>query len=85
MDYDPINDYFLAYAGYAGYVGRAYKVTPNSTNTYDLSIFAYGSGGITPVLTMGSGIMSKLSYIPELKGFVMMTKYSSNLYFMRTA
>jgi hypothetical protein len=86
MEHDPVNDYFLFYTGSRnGTAGRIYKITPNDTTTWDMSIFAYGSGGITPVQTIPSGIMNKFSYIPALKGFVMMTTKNTNLYFMRTA
>jgi hypothetical protein len=49
-----------------------------------MSLFAYGSG-VTPVQTIPSGIMNKFSYIPALKGFVMMTTKNTNQYFMRIA
>jgi hypothetical protein len=84
LEYDPINDWFLLYEGRDLNVGRIYKITPNSTNTWDMEIFTYGSGGVTPIPTVSSGLMNKFSYIPELKGIVMMATKASNLYFMRT-
>jgi hypothetical protein len=85
MEYDPINDCFLFYFGYGAARGRVYKIVPNNTNVWDMSLFSYGAGGVTPVTTVGSGILNKFSYVPELRGIVMMTDKSSNLYFMRTA
>lgn len=86
MTYDPVNDCYLFYCGSrAGTAGRIYKVTPNNTTTWDMSIFSYGSGGITPAQTVASGIMSKFTYVPELNGVVMMTTKATNLYFMRTS
>lgn len=86
MEHDPVNDHFLFYSGSRnGTRGRIYKIKPNDTNTWEISIFAYGAGGITPVQTVSSGIMNKFSYVPALKGFVMMTTPGSNLYFMRTS
>jgi hypothetical protein len=86
MDYDPVNDCFLAYAGIrSGAAGRVYKIKPNNTLTWDMEIFSYGIGGVLPIGTSSSGLMSKFSYIPELKGFVMMARKASNLYFMRSA
>jgi hypothetical protein len=86
LEHDPVNDCFLAYTGSRpGTAGRVYKITPNNTSKWDMSIFAYGAGGVTPVQTPGCGIMNKFSYIPELKGIVMMATKASNLYFMRTA
>lgn len=86
MNYDPYNDCFYFYDG-AGVDNRnrVYKITPNNTNTWTMSIFTYGSGGISPLPTVPSGIMNKFSYVPELKGIVMMTNKTSNLYYMRTA
>jgi hypothetical protein len=86
MEYDPLNDCFLFYTGSrVGSVGRVYKVTPNNTSVWDMSIFQYGRGGVTPLQTVASGIMNKFTYVPELKGIVMMTAPSANLYFMRLA
>jgi len=86
MEYEPNNDCFLFYTGSRnGTAGRIYKIKPNDTATWDLSIFNYGAGGVTPAQTVLSGIMNKFSYIPELKGIVMMATKTSNLYFLRTA
>jgi len=86
MEYEPNSDCFLFYTGSRnGTAGRIYKIKPNYTTTWEISFFAYGAGGITPVQTVGSGIMNKFSYVPELKGIVMMATKTSNLYFLRTA
>jgi hypothetical protein len=85
IDYDAVNDYFLLYEGRNTKVGRVYKVKPNNTSTWTIELFSYGVGGVAPVVTADSGLNSKFSYVPELKGFVMMPSKTSNLYFMRTA
>lgn len=86
MTYDPINDFYLAYFGArAGTAGRVYKITPNSTSVWNIDVFAQGSGGITPVQNVASGVMNKFTYVPELKGVVMMATKATNLYFLRTA
>lgn len=85
LEHDPANDCFLFYTGSRnGTAGRVYKITPNNTTVWDMSIFSYGSGGITPAQTVLSGIMNKFSYIPELKGIAMMATKNTNLYFLRT-
>jgi hypothetical protein len=33
----------------------------------------------------GSGINSRLRYVPALRGFVLLAQASANLYFLRTA
>lgn len=85
MDYDPDNDRFLFYCGQDNASGRIYVITPNSGNIWDISILTLGPGSVTPVVVPGSGINRRFSYIPALKGFVMLPTKSSNLYFIRTA
>ncbi|MGQ0828011.1 MAG: T9SS type A sorting domain-containing protein [Bacteroidota bacterium] len=85
MDYDPDNDRFLFYCGQDNASGRIYVITPNSGNVWDISILQLGPGSITPVVVPGSGINRRFSYIPALKGFVMLPQQSSNLCFIRTA
>lgn len=87
--YDPLNDHYLFYCGSSpGAQGRVYKITPNNTSVWDMTLFTYGSGGVTPVNPPDSGVCNKFTYVPALKGIVMMADrlYApSNLYFMRTA
>lgn len=86
MEYDPLNDCYLFYCGArTGTAGSVYRITPNAGLTWDMDMLPSGTGGITPVQTVASGLMNKLSYVPELNGVVMMAKKASNLYFMRTA
>ncbi|MGQ0828010.1 MAG: T9SS type A sorting domain-containing protein [Bacteroidota bacterium] len=85
MDYDPENDRFLFYCGQGTGTGRIYVITPNSGNVWDISILTLGPGSVTPVVVPGSGINRRFSYVPALKGFVMLPRQSSNLYFIRTA
>ena len=82
MAYDPVNDFFLFYSGFAA--GRIYKIIPNSSNIWDMEIFAYGPGSVTPIASV-AGTNSRFSYVPALKGFVLLPSRASNLQFMRTA
>lgn len=85
MDYDPDNDRFLFYCGQSTGAGRIYVISPNSGNVWDMSILPLGPGSLTPIAATGAGINRRFSYIPALKGFVMLPTKSSNLYFIRTA
>jgi hypothetical protein len=90
LEYDPVNDCYLLYCGAptptgASTAGHLYKIKPNDSSVWPIDFFNYGSGGITPVSSVSSGVLNKFSYIPELKGFVMMATKSANLYFLRTA
>jgi hypothetical protein len=82
MDYDPINDFFLFYSGFVA--GRMYKIIPNAGNVWDMQVFAYGAGNVTPAPSV-AGTLSRFSYMPALKGFVLLPGRMSNLVFMRTA
>lgn len=82
MDYDPDNDRFLFYHG--GETGKVYSITPNSGTAWDMSVLATtGTPATTPA--SGAGINKRFQYLPNLKGFVMLPKSSSNLWFLRTA
>jgi len=85
MDFDPDNDRFLFYAGQGSGVGRVYVIKPNDGNTWDMSILDGGSvkPGATP--DNGSGMQNRMRYIPALRGFVLLSRQSANLLFMRTA
>jgi hypothetical protein len=85
MDYDSVNDKFFFYCGQGSGAGRIYVITPNSGTTWDISILSQGGGTTTPTATPNSGINSKFTYVPSLKGFVFLPRASSNLNFIRTA
>ena len=82
MDYDPINDFFLFHAG--GESGRMYKILPNNTDIWDMQLFVYGPGNAMPQ-SSSAGTLSRFSYMPALKGFVLMPRQAGNLSFIRTA
>ena len=85
MDYDADNDRILFYAGQGDAAGRIYVVQPNDTNTWDMSVLAPASGSVKIAATGDGGLQNRLRYIPALRGFVLLARGSSNLYFMRTA
>jgi hypothetical protein len=85
MDYDPINDCFLWYSGVGSTAGRVYKITPNSTTTWDIEIFALGAGSVTVSATPGAGCNSKFWYMPAFSGFVLLPNSGAGLHFIRTA
>ena len=81
MDYDAVNDYFLYYA--AGPApGNIYKIKPNNTTVWDVSIFA-SNAPAGP--TGGAGLNGRLKYVAAFKGFVLMPQKSSNIHFVRTS
>ena len=82
MDYDPDNDRFLFYHG--GETGKVYVITPNSGTAWDMSVLAT-SGTPATAPASGAGINKRFQYLPNLKGFVMLPKAGSNLWFLRTA
>lgn len=82
MDYDQINDCFLFCAGNPA--GRVYKIVPNATTVWDMTIFQYGTGNTVPAAAP-AGVQSRIKYVALLKGFVMLPRNTSNLLFMRTA
>jgi hypothetical protein len=85
MDYDPDNDRFLFYGGQGDAAGRVYVIQPNDGNTWDMSLLNAGAGSVKIVATPGSGVNNRLRYVPALRGFVLLARASSNLYFLRTA
>ena len=84
MEYDPINDRFIWYAAMNS-GDSFYVITPNSGTTWDMSTISLASGSVTPTAIGNSGLMSKLRYTPNLKGFMLMTNSTGNLYFLPTA
>lgn len=94
MDYDPVNDCFWWYAGQtfdaSGNVlsnvpGRVYKITPASSGNWDISTptIAGTAPGNPP--SSGAGTNGRIKYVPALRGFVLLSKASDNLFFCRTA
>jgi hypothetical protein len=83
MDYDPDNDRFLFYCGQGAGAGRVYVITPNASTTWDVSFLA--TTGNLPPATPGDGVHNRFRYVPALKGFLLMPKATSNLFFIRTA
>jgi hypothetical protein len=82
MDYDQVNDKFLFYCGgEPGLEGRFYIITPNDSSVWDMTV----QQASTQIVVAPSGVMSRMSYVPALKGFVMMPDTAHNMYFMRTA
>jgi hypothetical protein len=85
MDYDADNDRFLFYSGMDNSAGRVYVIQPNDGNTWDMSILAPATGSAKIAQTGTGGLQNRLRYIPALRGFVLLARGSSNLYFLRTA
>jgi hypothetical protein len=50
-----------------------------------MSLLDGGSLKIAPSPDNLSGMQNRLRYVPALRGFVMLTRASANLYFLRTA
>ena len=46
---------------------------------------ALGAGSVLPDAAMGAGVFNRFKYVPALRGFVLMSSGTSNVYFMRTA
>ena len=85
MEYDPINDQYLFYQGAAGSTSRVYVVKPNASTVWDMSILTLGAGSVVPDAAVGGGVFSRFKYVAALRGFVLMSSGTSNLYFLRTA
>ena len=85
MEYDPINDQYLFYQGTAGSTSRVYVVKPNASSVWDMSILALGAGSVVPDAAVGAGVFNRFKYVAALRGFVLMSAGTSNLYFLRTA
>ena len=82
MGFDADNDRFLFYHG--AEAGKVYVVTPNATTTWAMSVLpTTGTPGATP--SSGSGINKRFSYVPRLKGFVLVPSAASNLFFLPTS
>jgi hypothetical protein len=84
MEYDPDNDRFLYYCGQAGQEGRIYVIQPNGTTVWDMSLLTL-VGAVRPVAATNSGVNNRFRYVPALKGFVLLARAASNMYFIKTA
>jgi len=84
MDYDAVNDRFMFYCGQGAGAGKIYVVKPNDTNAWDLSIFDL-VGATRPPATPSNGVHNRFRYVPKLRGFLLMPRASSNLFFIRTS
>jgi hypothetical protein len=85
MDYDPDNDRFLFYCGQGSGAGRVYVITPNNGDVWDMSLYAFGAGSTPPPATGGAGVNNRFQYLPNLKGFVLLSNAADPLYFIRTS
>lgn len=93
MDYDPMNDCFLFYAGQTFSGGsvasnvptRIYKITPNGTSTWDMSLLTVTGDTPANVVAGGSGINGRWRYIPALSGFYCQPAASTAGWFLRTS
>ncbi len=85
MEYDPINDQYLFYQGATGSTSRVYVVKPNASSVWDMSILTLGTGSVVPDAAVGAGVFNRFKYVAALRGFVLMSAGTSNLYFLRTA
>lgn len=85
MDYDPDGDRFLFYSGVDTAAGRVYVIKPADGNVWDMSLLGGGSLKVAGSPEGGAGINSRLRYVPALRGFVLLARGTSNLYFLRTA
>jgi hypothetical protein len=88
MDYDSANDEFCFYAGgswaggsLASVPDRIYVIKPNSGNTWDMSIKPVTG---SPPVVSGAGVQSRFRYVPALRGFVLLSARTENLWFIRT-
>lgn len=85
MDYDADNDRFLFYSGLGDAAGRVYVIQPNDGNVWDMSLLSVGTASVKIAATATGGLQNRLRYVPALRGFVLLARGSSNLYFLRTA
>lgn len=86
MDYDPENDQFLFYDGRDSAAGRVFVIKPNSTsNNYDMTLLQVVATSTKPTATTPAGLNSNFKYVPRLKGFILLPRGSSNLFFLKTA
>ena len=82
MEYDPEHGCYLFYSAQEGATQRMYVITPNAGTVWDMSLLPLAAGSVTPV--QANGLMSRMRYVPALKGFVIFSDATTNLYFIRT-
>lgn len=88
MDYDPLNDEFLFYAG-GSWAGakltpipeRVYAVTPVDSGPWTIRIKEVTG---VPAVSSSAGVQGRFRYVPALKGFVLLPSSKTNLWFLRT-
>jgi hypothetical protein len=86
MDYDPENDRFLFYSGLDTAAGRVYVIKPSTaSNEWEMSLLQTTATSVKPPATTPAGLNSNFKYVPRLKGFVLLPRGSSNLFFLKTA
>jgi len=82
MDYDATNDCYWFYSGGASAYPRLYKITPNATATWDMSMHSFASGSASLV----AGVKcSRFRYVDRLKSLVFMPNATTQLLMMRVA
>lgn len=84
MDYDAVNDQFMFFSGQGTAAGRIYVIKPNATNTWEMSIFPL-TNGVLPPAVPDAGSHNRFRYVPALRGFMLLPKGRSNLFFIRTS
>jgi hypothetical protein len=77
--FDERNDRYLAVANDASGFIKVYLINP-STWEVDEQVIS----GVPPS-NRPRGIFNSVQYVPELRGFVMASGYTSDVYFIRTA
>jgi hypothetical protein len=87
MDYDPVNDEFLFYAGgsWAGaltpHPERVFAITPSASGPWTLSVKPVTG---VPAVVAGAGVQNRFRYVPALGGFVLLARTNAPLWFLRT-
>jgi len=89
MDYDAPNDRFLFYECYSD-TKKMFAITPNAGTEWDMEILNIG-GAVTPTAAPGTkgafnfaGVQNRFKYLPNYGGFILLSRSSANLYFLRT-
>jgi hypothetical protein len=81
--YDEANDRFLGFF-YSGGQIAVRRIHP-TTWVVDTPTMTGTPPPTRDELSNGNGIQNSVQYVPELKGFVVAVRYTSNVYFVRTA
>ena len=86
MVWDSANGCYWMYEGRQGATMQFYKITPNGTTVWDIELVTMT--GTTIALSTGAsagGINSKLRYVPDWKGLILLADANSLVYYIRTA